>query len=314
MISTQESYVIKYIRSFAMLSIILCHLLQAYDNKWAWIFNIGVQVFLAISGWLYGNKEISNWGKWYKDKFKKLYIPYIIYVIIAFLVYQIINIKVFSIKALMIYILDMQWILGGVEGLSHLWFMTTIVFCYVITPILQFLKKHATIYMFCLCVIGILNMLIFRICLGLFSCFLVYCFSYFFACLSYKTRKIYVYFMLSASIILLHIIDWNIILDYTNNLNKLFHVLLGISIVILPIHFAYKLKRIRLSTIITLFDKYSFYAYLTHHLYMLGPLSIAYLTNSIEINISLITVLTILSAFTLKIVSDKLIYVFNLII
>ena len=87
MLNNNESCIITYIRVFAMFLIVICHLQQAYDNKWAWVFNVGVQVFLAISGWLYGNKNIVNWGKWYKDKIMKLYVPYIIYVVSSYIFY-----------------------------------------------------------------------------------------------------------------------------------------------------------------------------------------------------------------------------------
>ena len=88
MISKIEINIIRYIRSYALFSIIACHFLQVYNNKWAWVLNVGVQIFLAISGYLYGNKNIVDWSKWFKDKIKKLYIPYIIYIILIFSIYM----------------------------------------------------------------------------------------------------------------------------------------------------------------------------------------------------------------------------------
>ena len=37
-----------------MVSIVTCHFMQSLGNHWAWVFNIGVQVFLLMSGFLYG--------------------------------------------------------------------------------------------------------------------------------------------------------------------------------------------------------------------------------------------------------------------
>ena len=45
-ITVSERNAISVVRSCAMLMIVLCHLLQAYGNNWAWLFNAGVLVFL----------------------------------------------------------------------------------------------------------------------------------------------------------------------------------------------------------------------------------------------------------------------------
>ncbi len=62
-ISDEESKAISLVRIMAMFSIVLCHVFQAYNNSLAWRFNVGVQVFLVLSGYLYGHKEISGWCK-----------------------------------------------------------------------------------------------------------------------------------------------------------------------------------------------------------------------------------------------------------
>lgn len=61
-IGQSESGAISIMRILAMFSIIVCHLLQAYNNRYCWLFNIGVWVFLAISGYLYGCKVIEVTG------------------------------------------------------------------------------------------------------------------------------------------------------------------------------------------------------------------------------------------------------------
>ena len=55
---------INFLRIFAMILILLCHIVQEYDNLYiqmtAQILNIGVPIFIIISGYLYGNKEINE--------------------------------------------------------------------------------------------------------------------------------------------------------------------------------------------------------------------------------------------------------------
>ncbi len=79
-ITRQESISLTYIRVLAMFSIILCHLFQTYHLVgWSDIFNMGVQVFFVMSGFLYGHKQIDNWKEWYIKRAKRIYIPYLIF-------------------------------------------------------------------------------------------------------------------------------------------------------------------------------------------------------------------------------------------
>ena len=83
-ITTTESVAISYFRVMALVSIISCHIFQALDNRWAWVLNMGVQVFFFISGFLYGHKDIQDWIRWYKNRFKKIYFPFIITAIVFY--------------------------------------------------------------------------------------------------------------------------------------------------------------------------------------------------------------------------------------
>ena len=65
-----------------MLSIILCHILQYFDNELAWWFNVGVQVFLFMSGFLYGKRATpSDDLKFIKKQFRKILIDYYVVVL-----------------------------------------------------------------------------------------------------------------------------------------------------------------------------------------------------------------------------------------
>ena len=104
------------------------------------------------------------------------------------------------------------------------------------------------------------------------------------------------------------VINWSIIIDYSASINKLFHVIFGILFVLLPIALAKSLKTIIILPIVKWFDKQSYYIYITHHIFMLGPLSFAYMTGSIYMNIALIVALSIISSIFLKYISDKLVF------
>lgn len=61
-ISVKESVSIRYLRAIATILIVACHFLQTQENKWAFVLNIGVQLFFVMSGYLYGIRNIENWG------------------------------------------------------------------------------------------------------------------------------------------------------------------------------------------------------------------------------------------------------------
>lgn len=111
LLTVQESYAISYIRVLAMSSIVLCHFLQALESNWAWVFNIGVQIFFLISGYLYGHKHIEGWIGWFGKRFIRIYVPFVLFFIAVIPVYAVSE-KITA-KQIIVYLLDLQGILGG---------------------------------------------------------------------------------------------------------------------------------------------------------------------------------------------------------
>ena len=54
---------ISLIRLLSLLAIIICHILQGLNLEAAFWLNIGVQVFLFMSGYLYGQKKYRQYYK-----------------------------------------------------------------------------------------------------------------------------------------------------------------------------------------------------------------------------------------------------------
>lgn len=131
-LTDKEDY-ISFLRFGAMCSIVLCHLLQFYGNALAWWFNVGVQIFLIISGFLYGRKEEIKAVSFIAKEFKKILLNYYVYLIVLLPFYVLVFHNPFSIKAFLKLLLGV----GDVPGLGHLWFVSTILFCYLITPALS---------------------------------------------------------------------------------------------------------------------------------------------------------------------------------
>ncbi len=66
--------------------------MQYYKNCWAQIFNIGVQVFWALSGYLYGKKTIESWGNFYKKRISKVYLPFLLFGYLEYSLFSILKV------------------------------------------------------------------------------------------------------------------------------------------------------------------------------------------------------------------------------
>lgn len=138
-----KDYAISVVRLFALLLVIWCHTFEylgvCYEKHNFWLTplgnysSVGVQIFLLISGYLYGKKDTppripfvkKNFGKILKD----YYVHYILFTIPLCLLF---DKSALSVKAL--WGMVTCWCTFG--GEVQLWFIPYILFCYLITPML----------------------------------------------------------------------------------------------------------------------------------------------------------------------------------
>lgn len=83
----KKSYAISFIRALATAMIIACHIFQYLNMELAWWFNVGVQIFLCISGYLYGSKSIEDDFAFIVKQYGKILLDYWIVIIPATLLY-----------------------------------------------------------------------------------------------------------------------------------------------------------------------------------------------------------------------------------
>ncbi len=151
----QRDMGISFVRLISMLMIISCHILQYFGNGLAWWLNCGVQVFLFMSGFLYGEKKIENTFSFLRKQIPKILVDYYSSVIFTIIVYfffareALVGDKVFKLL-----------FLGGVlDGIGQVWFVSTIIFCYLLTPIFSSMiekiinTKHIYIFLIALLLI-----------------------------------------------------------------------------------------------------------------------------------------------------------------
>lgn len=133
-------------RATSVLMIIICHVGTANNiSSIGQLFQVGVQVFIFISGLLYGNRRIANKGNWYITRIIKLCIPTYSFVLILIAFEALFDIFP-SIETLIMYLTNLQGIhhivtdieaIPLIIGAEHLWFITVILLCYLIVLLLN---------------------------------------------------------------------------------------------------------------------------------------------------------------------------------
>lgn len=275
-----KDYRISLLRFCSMIGIILCHIFQYYNNGLAWWLNVGVQIFLLLSGLLYGGKKIQNSWNFIKKNVIKIVVDYYILLILGIPLFCYFgNIEFSSIE-----ILKMFLMLDYPSGWGHLWFIRYIVLCYCITP---FLSKINTgdikIYALVIAVVQILFLPVSIFEGAWINCYVI---GYFLGKhniirdrrLVDKIGKIIIPLAIFVNGFKIFIDILNIDFVGEKYYRQYSHCLLALLIVILVLKNYNVLNRILetryLLLILNYSDKYSYDIYLVHQLFILGPLSI----------------------------------------
>lgn len=129
---------ISTLRFVAMLCIVACHICQLYGLAAAWVLNVGVQVFLVISGWLYGlHANFTDTNRWYGRRLVRIVVPYWLVLIPLLMADALLTAHVPTMKQV---ILSVTCVRSGlVPNGAHLWYVSAILLCYLVTPLLGWL-------------------------------------------------------------------------------------------------------------------------------------------------------------------------------
>lgn len=300
---------ISLIRLLSMLMIISCHIMQYYDLELAWWFNVGVQIFLCISGFLYGQKSIDNVTDFYNKRLKKILIPYYL-VFIPFGIIEFIFARdAFSIKD---YAMGLV-LCSTIKGAGHLWFIPTILMCYLITPLLQGYRNKCVEGKRTIVVFTVLGVIITSVLIQGFTTFnpaWICCYVIGYA-LGMNEKGKYIsetVLMIIAGIIAVAGNAVQIYCDYVANIDftgfgiikNYNHVMLGVFIFLLLKVAFEKVNLNRIGKLLKLSDAYSFEVYLVHVLLILGPFSLLALTEYSLFNILIMLLGVSILAFVLK--------------
>lgn len=316
---------ISFVRMIAMSFIIICHFLQYYGNELAWWFNVGVQMFLFISGLLFANRNVDILVL--KKQFVKILVPYYLFTIMANLIWV-----VFSSDANITDIVSIMLLhsYGKFQGLQHLWFISYILLAYVMTPLfISILRVFEKTFfsMMCSGFLIIIGLLIF------FELFAAYYNAAWMICyflgiimgrlLNREDPKMiqgrkYIIFIIvilsvvfnSVQIIIDYYICPNFFGVYESIYNKFCnyaHVLLGITLVLL---LRYIYNKVTNSSgehyILRWSDKYSYYIYLVHQLFILGCFSLCTVIDTPVIAVPVSMCVIVLVGIILNKLTEKI--------
>lgn len=282
---------ISILRLISCIFIITCHIFQFYNFELAWWFNVGVEIFLLISGFLYSKKKIKTFSFLFKNLLKIL-LDYSIFLFLFFL---------FLYPKQSIYNYFLSYIgYNKIDGLGHLWYIPIIIICYLITPIIYKIKKYGVINLGILIVLLEILFIILRFNSGIYI--ICYIIGYFLGEIEkYLFNREYIVklLILTFFINILKIYYFYLEVNRTNIFYRLGHILLGITIFIIILNI-FKNKKIskNLEKILNISDKYSYNIYLSHHIYILGPYSLLR-SNNVLIGIILVGLFTTITSFIL---------------
>ncbi len=183
--NSYQSAGITFCRVVFTIAIVLCHIAEPTNFiKVGNVLNIGVQVFFVISGFLYGRKVINGIKDFYIKRIKKIYLPYLIFVSLALIAYYLFHKDYLSYDKVLLYLFNLQ-AFTTIKGLGHTWFVTSIMLCYLITPLLQKISQYAHPVIWC--ILSFFIQFIDVQFLGMRSMYLfLYCAAYFLAKLDFK--------------------------------------------------------------------------------------------------------------------------------
>ena len=282
-LKNDKDYSISFIRLIAMLCIFACHIFQAYHFILGGWFDVGVQIFFFISGYLYSYKKISNIINFYIKNVYKLLSDYYVFIFILlgllFCVGKFPNVN---------NIINLLILKSNIPGTQHLWFIRFILTCYLCIPIFQNIlnfidTKNKKYFLFLIIVFSLLIELFFSGILKVTGAWFV-CFFLGMAYTRIEKNKIvskivFIYSLILTLILSLLRIYSYYKLDLPYYLYRYVwcysHIFLGITVFIITRSIYFRLQNVLdLKKILTFSDIYSYDFYIVHYSLIVGYFSL----------------------------------------
>ena len=315
-------------RTVGMVFIVLCHLFGygpiSSLSFLSEVFNVGTSLFLFISGFLYGKKSIEKVPSWYFARYKRICFPMYIWVVIVFIYrFFCVTHTAEPIKYLL-YALNLQGLpfvfnkleysVFSIIDTDQLWFLTVIMLCYLIVPLLSKIKPWFTEKSTAVKALIIAAFLILQSGLAFvginINYFLIFTTGYFvsaiwkrklsggkFAIMSAICAAALAFRFLCAVYFQSGTAYTGIIVPITQDI---FAVWIYLAIFKISENLSKPFNSIAQSKAMKYIDELSFYIYMTHFIFIAGSLRTLNITSSVALNILITLVLIIISAVILN--------------
>lgn len=288
-----RDFAITLLHVIGMVMILLCHMTQAEKIYYlSEIFISGVPLFLFISGYLTGLKEIQKPLSWLKRKAKRVLVPLVTMIILAYGGYSIFGAAKVTLFQWVFTLFNLQGLnytywkfnyFGAVPGCGHWWFVTTLMFCYLLTPLMQRFKKISLCgWQKPLLVVGVLLAQLGLMFLGFQPSYIItFFFGYFIAGKTIRTDGKWFSFVsaMTAVVLALRLVARKYI-DGSDIYDRYIALISAACIAAWIFYAVYFAKQHYPKLIdaldckfVDFTDRISYYFYLTHFLFMAGPLS-----------------------------------------
>lgn len=327
----KERFVVaSVLRLISALLIFAFHYLLTFTGYGKTFFPLyfAVQVFLFISGFLYGDKKIKNLKEFYLKNFAKILVPVIVVLIIF-------TALLFVFKAFSIELpLDNSAHKGPPMNIfGHLWFVYAIIMCYGITPMLAYVcdyrmnsdtsKKAKIVQLFEIILVLLTVVNIVSVYFGGQFIIVAYLLGYYFKRFRHKiTSNNRVSFLFMSSILfIVSVVGYALCMSYTTSpslVERFFREVcclgIGASICIFVFSFSTKNKnqtQKKTPFILRVSDKYSYTFFLVHHFLLIGGLSIFYMNLQEPFRLIIALVGSMIGAFIVQLISQPIIKLFN---
>ena len=314
-------------RIFSMVLIILCHIVHLYpfipgSGILGEVLNVGVYTFLAISGYLYGQKNVDRFGSWFARRAGKVMLPSSLLSVAVFLGMTLVY-RRFDPVSFLVYVTNLQGIafflppkwtfFRQVSPLVPLWFVTVIMLCYGLVPLFQKLRKRLPSFPVCLAIFAVLTFVCYAVGyvtgIQLFyflTFFIGYCMGHFGETAALKPVPFAGFSVVMAGMQVLRLV-----LRSLYDGAEIYQVFVGVSHMTLGIWILgaffllgrYLPKQMLLlsqSPLTMKLDGISLYVYMTHNIFIVGALSPYRHTDNLLLSTALFFLLSFASAMALR--------------
>ena len=263
-------------------------------------------MFFLISGFLYGRKENLEARQFFISRLKKVYLPYVLYVAIALVTMCLVLGLSVTWKQVLCYLFNIQGFAGNpIAGLNHLWFLSVLMVGYLLTPIIRkALNRNRLITIVCLIALSLVEYLWLQKKYAMFTWIMLYLLGVIVGSADFKYAKWIGALSIPATTVLLLLLPnvSSLTLPDYSVLSVWLHVFLAISVLAVT-YVATNLFVKRYDSEprwMKWIDSHSYEIYLTHHLYILGPCSLLFLSDCKILGVVLVILCTIVSSMVLK--------------